>query len=146
MNRRAVVATAAGTLALSLSGAGIATAGTSNPALRARDDAYRVRAGRALDVRGHGLFRNDSGRPITLISHTSPAHGALSLNLDGSFRYTPAAGFTGTDTFRYTVSDAVRLYATHLPPLATIGGVQITGGAYGSGSLPCPARGTRSTA
>ncbi|WP_433183186.1 esterase-like activity of phytase family protein [Actinoallomurus sp. CA-150999] len=138
MNRRAVAATAAGTLALSLSGAGIATAGTSDPSLRARDDAYRVRAGQALDVRGHGLFRNDSGRPITLISHTSPAHGSLSLNPDGSFRYTPAAGFTGTDTFRYTVSDAVRLYATHLPPLATIGGVKVTSGAYGSALAPVP--------
>ena len=39
------------------------------------------------------------------------------MNQDGSFRYTPAAGFTGTDSFTYTVSDAVRLYDTHLPPL-----------------------------
>ncbi|MCO5971132.1 esterase-like activity of phytase family protein [Actinoallomurus soli] len=137
MNRRAVAVTAAGTLALSLSGAGIATAGTA-PALRARDDAYRVRAGRTLTVHGHGVLQNDRGRPVTLVSHTSPAHGSLSLNPDGSFRYTPAAGFTGTDTFRYTVSDAVRLYATHLPPLATIGGVKVTGGAYGSALAPVP--------
>ncbi|MEV5708891.1 esterase-like activity of phytase family protein [Actinoallomurus sp. NPDC052274] len=137
MNRRAVAATAAGTLALSLSGAGIATAGAS-PALQARDDAYRVRAGGTLTVHGPGVLRNDRGRPVTLVSHTSPAHGSLSLDPDGSFRYIPAAGFTGTDSFAYTVSDAVRLYTTHLPPLATIGGVKITGGAYGSALAPVP--------
>lgn len=105
-------------------------------ALAANDDAFRVRAGHTLN--GAGLFRNDHGDRITLTTHTSPAHGSLSLNPDGTFRYTPAAGFTGTDTFTYTVTDAVGLYPTHLPPLATIGGVKITGGAYGSSLAPVP--------
>ena len=124
------------------------TAGTAGAApahtLSAHDDAYRVRAGQVL--RGSGLFRNDRGHPITLTTHTSPAHGTLALNPDGSFRYTPAAGFTGTDTFTYTVSDAVACYRTHLPPLATIGGVPITGGAYGSSLAPVPGGATSSTA
>jgi hypothetical protein len=59
----------------------------------------------------------------TLVAHTEPAHGTLNLDPDGAFRYTPADGFHGTDTFTYTVSDAVRLYTTHLPALATLGGV-----------------------
>jgi hypothetical protein len=84
------------------------------------------------------LFGNDSGSPETLVAHTNPAHGSLSINPDGTFSYTPQAGFTGTDTFTYTVSDAVRLYLTNLPPLATIGGVKITGGAYGSSLAPVP--------
>lgn len=42
------------------------------------------------------------------------------------------------DTFTYTVSDAVHLYRTQLPPIATIGGVKITGGVYGSAFTPLP--------
>jgi hypothetical protein len=132
--------TAAATLTLALTGGGTAEAAEAahahGHALTARDDAYGTRAGHTLDAAG--LFRNDNGDRITLTSHTSPAHGSLSLNADGSFRYTPAAGFTGTDTFDYTVSDAVGLYPTHLPPPATIGGVPITGGAYGSSLAPVP--------
>jgi hypothetical protein len=69
----------------------------------------------------------------------------LSLDQDGSLRYTPADGFHGIDSFTYTVSGAVRLFQTHLPPLATIGGVAISAGAYGSGLAPCPGRATSST-
>jgi hypothetical protein len=132
--------TAAATVAVALTGGATAEAAGAAHAhghtLTARDDAYGTRAGHTLDAAG--LFRNDDGDRITLTSHTSPAHGSLSLNADGSFRYTPAAGFTGTDTFTYTVSDAVGLYPTHLPPLATIGDVPITGGAYGSSLAPVP--------
>jgi len=34
-----------------------------------------------------------------------PAHGTLVFNASGSYRYTPAAGFTGTDGFTVLVSD-----------------------------------------
>jgi hypothetical protein len=32
---------------------------------------------------------------------TGPAHGSLTLNPDGSFRYTPASNFVGNDSFTY---------------------------------------------
>ena len=38
---------------------------------------------------------------------TSPAHGTAILNANGSVTYTPAPGFTGTDSFTYTVSDGL---------------------------------------
>ncbi|HVV22006.1 MAG TPA: esterase-like activity of phytase family protein, partial [Pseudonocardiaceae bacterium] len=136
MNRLGIAVAAAVTLTL-LAG-GVAQAHGNGPALRARADAYRVTAGGTLTVRGSGVLGNDKGSPVTLVAHTAPAHGSLTLNQDGSFSYTPAAGFTGTDTFTYTVSDAVRLYQTHVPPLVTIGGVRITGGAFGSSLYPVP--------
>lgn len=34
-----------------------------------------------------------------------PAHGALVFNADGTYKYTPAAGFTGADGFSYLVND-----------------------------------------
>jgi Esterase-like activity of phytase/Bacterial Ig domain len=137
MNRLHTSVTIGAAAVLAAVGAGTAAAAPGH-ALSAHDDTYRVRAGHALA--GSGLFRNDRGDRITLTGHTSPAHGALSLNPDGSFRYTPAAGFTGSDSFTYTVTDAVARYRTHLPALATIGGVPITGGAYGSSLAPVPGR------
>ncbi|MGI4875636.1 MAG: gliding motility-associated C-terminal domain-containing protein [Janthinobacterium lividum] len=34
---------------------------------------------------------------------TLPAHGSLSLNLDGSYTYTPVNGYFGSDTFTYQI-------------------------------------------
>ena len=36
---------------------------------------------------------------------SAPSHGTLTLNADGSFTYTPAANFNGTDSFTYRASD-----------------------------------------
>jgi Ca2+-binding RTX toxin-like protein len=35
----------------------------------------------------------------------APAHGTAAVNADGTIRYTPAAGFSGGDSFTYTASD-----------------------------------------
>jgi VCBS repeat-containing protein len=36
---------------------------------------------------------------------TGPSHGSLTLNANGSFSYTPAANYNGTDSFTYRASD-----------------------------------------
>lgn len=137
MARRTIAVAAAGGVAIALAVSGAAQAHPVPQALSAHDDAYRVTAGKTLTAH-RGVLGNDSGSPVTLVGHTDPAHGTLGLDPDGTFRYTPQAGFTGVDTFTYTVSDAVHLYRTQLPPIATIGGVKITGGAYGSAVTPVP--------
>ncbi|SDJ24653.1 Hint domain-containing protein [Lutimaribacter saemankumensis] len=43
--------------------------------------------------------------PLTVVSNTDPANGAVTVNPDGSFEYTPNPDFNGTDSFTYTVSD-----------------------------------------
>src|SRR5262249_54588749 len=55
----------------------------------------------------HGTADSDAdGDSLKVTAHTNPGHGTLSIASDGSFTYTPTAGFTGpTDTFTYTVSD-----------------------------------------
>ncbi len=35
-----------------------------------------------------------------------PAHGTVNVNTDGTFTYTPATGFIGTDYFMYRIIDA----------------------------------------
>jgi hypothetical protein len=100
-------------------------------------DSYLMTQGKSLKTKD-SVFANDLGKPTAIVSHTDPANGSLSLNPDGTFTYVPKPGFTGVDTFTYTASDAVTLYKTDLPPIATIGGVKITGGAYGSSVTPVP--------
>jgi hypothetical protein len=55
------------------------------------------------------ILVNDSdveGDTLTVISFTQPSHGTVTFSArNKNFRYTPAKGFTGTDTFTYTISD-----------------------------------------
>ncbi|MBD1863355.1 MULTISPECIES: S-layer family protein [Trichocoleus] len=54
------------------------------------------------------LLANDSDRdgdPLVIAGFTSPAHGSLTTNTDGTFSYTPELNYEGTDSFTYTVSD-----------------------------------------
>jgi large repetitive protein len=53
------------------------------------------------------VLGNDSdvdGDPLTVTAATAP-NGTVTLNPDGTIRYTPNANFNGTDTITYTVSD-----------------------------------------
>jgi hypothetical protein len=103
------------------------------------DDQYRVQAGATLAAdAAHGVLANDGGAPLTIARHTQPSYGTLTFNRDGSFTYTPFSGYAGADGFTYTITDAVRVYRTTVPPLATIGGTRITGGGYGSSLAPVP--------
>ncbi len=55
-----------------------------------------------------GLLRNDSDPdldPLTVTGFDYGGPGALQVNADGSFAYTPAPDFFGADTFTYTISD-----------------------------------------
>ena len=53
------------------------------------------------------VLGNDSdpdGDPLTVTGATAP-NGTVTINPDGTIRYTPNANFNGTDTITYTVSD-----------------------------------------
>jgi hypothetical protein len=55
-----------------------------------------------------GVLRNDigpDGATLTAVLFEGPQHGALLLQTDGSFAYTPNSGFTGQDGFAYRVYD-----------------------------------------
>ena len=58
------------------------------------------------------VLGNDSdveGEALTAVLVNGPSHGALTLNPDGSFTYTPASNYSGTDTFTYRASDGTGL-------------------------------------
>jgi ELWxxDGT repeat protein len=56
------------------------------------------------------VLTNDSDSDGTLVPQSvriaaNPAHGTVSVNANGALVYTPAAGFSGSDAFAYTVDD-----------------------------------------
>jgi chitodextrinase len=80
-----------------------------NNAPVANADSYSTRRDALLVVAAPGVLSDDSdpdGDPLTAHLHDGAAHGALTLEADGSFRYLPQPGFVGTDQFTYHVSDA----------------------------------------
>ncbi|MEA5520001.1 Ig-like domain-containing protein [Limnoraphis robusta] len=55
-----------------------------------------------------GVLDGDSdadGDALTVSLESPPENGSLELNADGSFSYTPNAGFSGKDSFTYTAND-----------------------------------------
>jgi VCBS repeat-containing protein len=74
----------------------------------AAGDAYSTAEDTVLTVAAPGVLGNDAdpdGDPLSAVLVTGPGHGSLSLNANGSFSYTPAADFAGSDSFSYRASD-----------------------------------------
>jgi hypothetical protein len=71
------------------------------------DDAATVAAGASLVVPAPGVLANDIDLldVLTAFPFGAPAHGTLSLEPDGAYRYTPAPGYVGADSFTYVARD-----------------------------------------
>jgi len=87
------------------------TGGTANQAPVAVPDSYSVDSGKTLSQAAPGVLANDNdpdGDALTAVLVSPPAHAQLFvLNDNGSFTYTPAAGYTGDDSFAYRAKDTV---------------------------------------
>lgn len=96
---------------------------------------------------GPSVLANDSdpdGDPLTVESTpvTAPAHGELTLSANGTYTYTPTAGFFGNDSFVYRAVDGnggsatatVALVVTEAIPIpdpcAPVTGNLLTNGAF----------------
>ncbi len=76
----------------------------------AGNDSYSIDEDTVLSVAAPGILANDSvgdGQSLTAILVGNPVHGALSLNANGSFTYTPATNYFGPDSFTYRANDGV---------------------------------------
>ena len=72
-------------------------------------DSYTTPFATPLIVAAPGVLANDTsngGSGMTAVLVTGAANGAVSLNANGSFTYTPNAGFAGADSFTYRASDS----------------------------------------
>ena len=59
-----------------------------------------------------GLLVGATGDHPTVTSNTPAQHGTVAVQADGSYRYTPSAGYVGADSFTYTVTDSFGNTAT----------------------------------
>lgn len=67
-----------------------------------------------ITVPAPGVLADDvdvEGDALTAVLYSTPGHGLLVFNGDGSFSYAPNAGYSGTDQFFYRASDGQALSA-----------------------------------
>ena len=92
------------------------------------NDSYATAFNTPLNVTAPGVLANDAtnnGGAMSAVVATSVSQGALILNANGSFSYTPPTGFSGTVSFTYRASNTVGLSSpatvtiTVLPASAT---------------------------
>src|SRR5215813_11138564 len=82
-----------------------------NDAPLAANDFYSTDKDTPLNIGAPGVLGNDNdvdNQTSNLIASlvSGPTHAAsFTLNADGSFSYTPAVNFTGTDSFAYKIND-----------------------------------------
>jgi VCBS repeat-containing protein len=101
-----------------ISNGGVDTSGTqtftitvtsvNDPPVAADDAAYSTDENAELNQAAPGVLGNDTdidGNPLTAVLVSNVSHGTLVLNANGSFTYTPAAGFTGSDSFTCKAND-----------------------------------------
>ena len=87
----------------------------------AAGDRYSTQQNTPLVVAAPGVLANDAdvdGDPLSAALVDGPAHGSVTLDPDGSFTYTPAADFAGSDSFTYAANDGA---ADSIPTTVTIG-------------------------
>jgi VCBS repeat-containing protein len=89
-----------------------------NTAPVADNESYTTGEDQALAIAAPGVLDGDTdadGDALTAVLAAGPSHGTLVLNANGSFTYTPAANYSGSDNFTYRASDG-----TDLSNLATV--------------------------
>jgi hypothetical protein len=80
----------------------------SNDAPLAESDSVSTRPDTSvtLDVSANDSDPDGDALSVTSVgAATAASHGTTTLNADGTVTYTPVAGYTGADSFSYTVSD-----------------------------------------
>lgn len=63
-------------------------------------DTYSLTMNSSLNVSAPGVLINDTNASSAVLD-SGVSHGSLSLQSNGSFTYTPSAGYVGTDQFSY---------------------------------------------
>ena len=100
--------------------------GTVNRPPVAVSDSYGIEGGKTLSVAAPGVLSNDTdadGNTLKAQLATGPAHAqSFTLNENAAFMFTPAADYSGPDSFTYTAGDGLATSAaaavtiTVMPP------------------------------
>ena len=130
-----------------------------NDAPVAVDDSFEVAAGSTsnrLDILNNDFDIDSALNPASVQIRSAPSNGLLSVQGSGEVVYQPLTGFTGTDSFTYTVADVDGLQSnaarvtvavvapetpSEAPPIAltdVLGGDDITSGGGSAGDVSTP--------
>ncbi|MGD8816801.1 MAG: cadherin-like domain-containing protein, partial [Acidobacteriota bacterium] len=96
---------------------------STNSAPEAADNALGTEKGTPLIIDGAFLLANDldaDGDPLSIDSFAQPGNGGLVDNGDGTYTYTPDAGFVGEDSFIYTVTDGRGGYSSAIVHITVV--------------------------
>ena len=99
---------------------GTVTVDVNPVAVTASDATYVTSQGSALSLLSGTLQTNDSDNDpgascCTASLSSAPSDGTVSVSSNGSFTYTPDSGFSGTDTFNYTLTDSAGVVSSAAP-------------------------------
>jgi hypothetical protein len=95
---------------------GVATVEVMDEVADPAVDSYSTAPGQALAIPDlTGVLSNDADADSDALTayiptddDYGPHHGTVTLNSDGSFEYTPEAGFLGDDSFMYRANDGIQ--------------------------------------
>lgn len=108
---------------------------------QANDDAFPALGNAVMTQSAPGVLGNDlSKAPVVDFDTVGTQGGALDLNADGSFTYTPVFGFVGSERFEYTISNDMGSSTATVTFTSTGRGffVNNTVGGGGNGSQTAP--------
>jgi hypothetical protein len=80
-------------------------------------DSFQALKSTTLNIGAPGILANDAdvdGDLLTAVKVSNPVHGVVVLAADGSFSYTPTAGYVGADAFSYRASDGTATSAARV--------------------------------
>ena len=105
-----------------------------------KDTNYTAIEDKPLIVAAPGILAGAAdvdNNTLTVVGHSAPAHGNVTVNPDGSFTYVPGPDFNGIDSFIANVSDGSGGYAS---ATITIGVGGCLGPHAGVAALTCALR------
>jgi VCBS repeat-containing protein len=101
------------------------TINTVNDPPVAYPDSYSTNEDIPLTITAPGVLGNDvdvDGDTLTAVKVSDPSHGAVTLNSNGGFMYTPTANYNGADSFTYKAYDGT-VYSNTVTVSLTINSV-----------------------
>jgi hypothetical protein len=90
----------------------------------ASGESYIVQAGQTLVVSAPGVLGNDAdvdGTPLMAQLLVAATRGPMTLSANGSLTYTPSAGYSGSDSFLYRVTDGQLASAPAVVSISVLG-------------------------
>ncbi|GAA0993526.1 hypothetical protein GCM10009551_055950 [Nocardiopsis tropica] len=127
-------------LAAALMGATLVVVSAGCSSGKGDDDAAKLDLSTAvntpLTISAEQLAKLGAGGAVVGVAPSQ--NGTVEAAKGGALVFKPNAGFKGSVELKATVSPAVQLFSSNIPPLATVGGVSVDASGYGSSWVPVP--------